>query len=293
MKIFSVFSVEPEALKQWSDFRYIMEKFGFSKGNILAKVPKSWPKLVLDNIETEGPVGRLKFVEKLKQYKEDRMISLSCNFDGNLEWNQNIPRISDSDLVDKIIISNTSKNFYNEYPTPEEVDEEYFKSPTEIQVETDASSLANPAELLLMFDNKYVMVDPYFGVTKKSCTNVLRKFIETSLKHHNKVHFSIIAANKSAPKDPKKSIKAFCETFPDYLIEDRVSLCFRYSVDDSQLHARYFLTSSSGLRYDKGFREGDSKEKMDISILDDALHKTLIKKYINNDDPDVYEEYSC
>ena len=40
----SIFAIEPEAINNWQDLRYIVEKFGFNKGILIGSYPENWFK---------------------------------------------------------------------------------------------------------------------------------------------------------------------------------------------------------------------------------------------------------
>ena len=42
------FALEPEALASWESFRYLIEKFGVSKGRVISRFPKQWKRLVYE-----------------------------------------------------------------------------------------------------------------------------------------------------------------------------------------------------------------------------------------------------
>ena len=72
-------------------------------------------------------------------------------------------------------------------------------------------------------------------------------------------------------------------------------MCIRDSNSAYPLHARYFLTEKSGLRYDKGFQSTRRQEEpvnVDISLIDTDLHSSLVERFINrNNDYTIEHEH--
>ena len=103
MKIINKIAIEPEALPSRETFRYIMEKLGFAKGLVLAKLPKNWPKQLLDKLDV-GDIERQRIVTKLQSYKHDRMVSSGLLYRTDLSWTSNIVKAGKSN-IDKILVS--------------------------------------------------------------------------------------------------------------------------------------------------------------------------------------------
>jgi hypothetical protein len=53
------YAVEPEAIGlSWSDFRYVIEKFGFDHGRLISRFPNRWFEMVLEVAKTLPDVER-------------------------------------------------------------------------------------------------------------------------------------------------------------------------------------------------------------------------------------------
>lgn len=59
------YALQPELLASWPVCRDLSEKFGFSRGRVIARYPKRWEKMVVDSLDGCMPVEKLRIVERL------------------------------------------------------------------------------------------------------------------------------------------------------------------------------------------------------------------------------------
>jgi hypothetical protein len=64
------YAVEPEAIGlSWSDFRYVIEKFGFDHGRLISRFPHQWFNLVLEVAKALPDVERKRVTVALERAK--------------------------------------------------------------------------------------------------------------------------------------------------------------------------------------------------------------------------------
>ena len=62
------YAVEPQAIgSSWQKFRYLIEKFGFDRGRLIAQFPREWFDEVLREAALVRPADKLRMIEKLKE----------------------------------------------------------------------------------------------------------------------------------------------------------------------------------------------------------------------------------
>jgi hypothetical protein len=287
MKIFKIFAVEPTALDNWNDFKYIMEKFGYSKGLLLSKTPKSWPKILLDNLDV-SEIERARFVTRLQKFKNDRMINSGCSYKPEFNWYKNIDQFCKENKIDDIIVSNkTNQEFGGQLETPVSIDEDSFGAYTEVRVKSNALSLCSPALVFIDQSQELVFIDPYFQVYKKQCMNVLLEFIKQAKKIGKCRKFTIYTSSeKSLPKGGQSSITDFCDKYFSSTLRYRYEVTFKYLAElskNEKFHARYLIApNKGGLRYDKGFQESIDEHNVDISLLDKKIFEEIEYVYSSN-----------
>ncbi|WP_295409667.1 hypothetical protein [uncultured Thiocystis sp.] len=277
------FAIEPTAITRWNDFRYVMEKLGFSEGRVLATYPKGWIRSVIDNLDGLGEIERKKFIEKLRLYKEDRIISSAISFQPEISWQRNAcANLSEFHRV--ILDAGADQSFPTEIGKVNEIDEAFFDVPREICCLNTVDGLTFPAELLLNQAAEVALVDPYFKPDIKGCLLVLAKFAELARSGKRFERFYIYIHSDSVPKDRGCSGAAQIERLCQGETLKGLTFVFRVidpSLSENAFHARYLLTKHGGLRYDKGFRAAVDPEMVDISILDRRIHSLLVKSYLS------------
>lgn len=62
------FAIEPTAIADWRDFRYIVDKIGWPQGRLLVEYPSGWKALVVEAIVSKRPsyIQKQRMVERLK-----------------------------------------------------------------------------------------------------------------------------------------------------------------------------------------------------------------------------------
>ncbi|MDF1690359.1 MAG: hypothetical protein P1U35_12195 [Cycloclasticus sp.] len=298
MKIFNKIAIEPKSISSWEQFRYVMEKLGYSKGLVLAKFPKAWERELIDGLDVSD-IQKTRIVAKLQAYKTDRMMPSGLPYQGDISWSDNLMSIIDTTDIDRAIFSENPNSVSSgrEFITIEEADETYFQVPNDIQVLNSPIELSQPAKLLLKISEVAVIVDPYFQIaTSPEFIETLSNFIKLAIDGGKCRVFTVYIKVKQYPKGAESAIENALSSFLD--VTPKLVVNFLY-IDDLNsaypLHARYFLTEKSGLRYDKGFQSTRRQEEpvnVDISLIDTDLHSSLVERFINrNNDYTIEHEH--
>jgi len=281
----SVFAVEPEALNTWSNFRYLIEKFGFPNGVLIARYPKTWMKLVIEACEANnvGEVERLKIVEKLQQTKTDRMLNRKAlPFDKECSWLNNAIKPEVFDLFDGFIVSE-KQALVRSYPV-DDIPEEVFHDLREKKVARDAVSLASAARSLLVDAKELILIDPYLK-PKIQCTKLLSEFIQLATDVGKGFQSLTIHVDYSKDPKPLEEVRADYQRLLRNEIEDGLNIqVIRWHDQEFDFHARYLLTDQRhGLRYDRGFIEPSDLEERayetDVACLERAMVSQLFQCY--------------
>ena len=62
------FALEPEAIATWASFKDFIDKFGVSKGRVIAAFPRKWRQAVLRAAQAKArDVERARIEEKLRR----------------------------------------------------------------------------------------------------------------------------------------------------------------------------------------------------------------------------------
>ena len=259
-----------------------MEKLSFAEGRVLVRYPKGWPKAVLKELDEVGVRERVKFVERLRRYKDDRMVSLGEPYDPNIPWINNVADLP-SDKLDGVILDKAPPAIPVAQPVEAlcDLDEDFFATPREIRCENTPDQLFNVAQLILSETSIAYFIDPYFQINNDAWAKVLARFADGAARTGKCKRFVVYTTHGYLPKSGSDWELS---RFRKHLRTDGGKLCISLNFinkDETNypLHARYFLAQKAGLRYDKGFASQIVPSLVDISILDRNLHDALFKFY--------------
>ncbi|EKT4495430.1 MULTISPECIES: hypothetical protein [Pseudomonas] len=285
----AIFAIEPDAINNWQDLKYALEKFGYSKGLLIARFPKPWPRLVIEACERRGvgDVERARIVEKLRQAQNDRLVRLGLPFDGD-DWIANAKQDGVRERLSAILVRD--KNDAERFHCLAEVEEALFENRRDVQVKRNAQALAEAARYVLLSSDRIVLVDPYFQAMPKCC-KVLEAMVDLCRQQeHRLVEVSIFTA-KSTDDRRVDLIAADYGRMLDAILRQGVCIRIHLLSDaalDQDFHARYVISPRAGLRFDRGFVEppdhGRRQHLTDVVCLDERRVAELNSRYLETDD---------
>lgn len=288
MKMIKRYAIEPRSLTSWDDFRYVMEKLGFAEGRVMVALPKKWVSELLDSLD--GDIKQSRLATKLQRYKEDRIIQSRSPYDIQMSWVENASALHSKGRIDAILISQQSRADMKEsgYPTPVDIDEDFFQSPREIRCLSTVENLSDAAEMLLEVGSEARFIDPYFKITSPSYLKTLAAFAKLAQTGGRCRKFEIFTKSDFLPKGGAHSFNKMLDEYLGPCAGARFGVKVHFLdtfATRINFHARYFLTNKGGLRYDKGFALGCPPELVDISLLDKKVCTELFEIFdsCNND----------
>ena len=286
----SIFAIEPEAINNWNDLRYVVEKFGFNKGLLIGQYPKRWLALVYEackkNVRNDSELKKIE--EKLSLIKKDRLFQLGLPYIPP-DWLQNMLSEEIIDHLDGVIVKGHANN--PKHHQLDSVNETIFENHRETKVKKQAQCLAKAATYLLFDTTQIILIDPYFR-PKEKCIKVLNEMLSISESGKNKIDkvsvFVAFSKDSRSHEDVKTSYQHILNQWVEKGIEFNVSRL----QDDAlnfDFHARYLLTDKGGLRYDRGFVEPNDHEvkeqETDVICIENEMKVNLYKQYAENLDP--------
>lgn len=285
----ALFAIEPDAINNWQDLKYALEKFGYSKGLLIARFPKPWPRLVIEACDRRGvgDLERARIVEKLRQAQNDRLVRMGLPFDGD-DWIANAKKIVVHERISAILVRD--KHDAERFHCLAEVDETLFDNRRDVQVKRNAQALAEAARHVLLSSNRVVLVDPYFEA-KPRCCKVLQAMIRLCREHGHQLAEVVIYAAKSTPKrHANHDVAAYEKLFSGDLAQDinlRIIMLSAESLGQD-FHARYLFSQRAGLRFDRGFVEPEDHAQRDhltdVACLDEGRVAELNNRYLGTED---------
>src|SRR5690606_40139385 len=81
----------PKSINNWHDLRYAVEKFGYSKGLLIAGYPGKWERMVMEACKLNGvsDLDLTRVVERLREIKGDRLVRMGLPY-GDGGWLENV-----------------------------------------------------------------------------------------------------------------------------------------------------------------------------------------------------------
>jgi hypothetical protein len=285
----TIFAIEPEAINNWPDLRYAVEKFGFSKGLLIGRYPKRWVGMVYEACEAnvDNDIELKKIEEKLSLIKLDRLFKLGLPYiNPEAAWLTNASSDQILQHLDGLLVNgDIDEQKHYQIST---VGEEVFENRREVQVKRQASTLASAATCILQSGTSINMVDPYFQPRNK-CIKVINEMLNITRNSNSALKFiSIFTSNRVEPR-PLEEVKELYRG----LLTDWIDLGFSFEIYrlnedelDLDLHARYLFTDAVGLRFDRGFVEPEDhferEHLTDVVCMDNQRVRELHKLYIED-----------
>lgn len=252
-----IFAVEPAAINNWSDLKYIVEKFGYSKGLLIAQYPKRWMALVIDACRANGAgdMDLKRIEEKLSQIKKDRLYRLGLDYDCTATWRENSTSQELIVFFDAILVRDEPAHY--KMHTVNDVDESLFDNRRDKKIDRNALSLASAARCLINGCNYVILIDPYFKPSA-SCLKVLSSILDLCASYAKAgVEVVIHSAYKKCEISEAQYRAESKRALAPYRGLNSIIRVVRWTDDELgfDLHARYLLTDFGGMSYDRGFVE--------------------------------------
>ncbi|WP_047537306.1 hypothetical protein [Pseudomonas sp. 11/12A] len=281
----AIFAIEPEAINNWKDLRYALEKFGYSKGLLIARYPKSWMKMVMDACRSNG-VGDVELArveEKLRIVREDRLVRMGLPYEG-ANWLESVRAESVLNQLSAVLVKD--QPILDKLHSIDDAHENLFNDRREVRVKRNAIALAEAAKYVLSASDQIVLVDPYFQ-SRRKCTKVLVSMLHICQVNGTIPSQVIIFSDYGNDSRSSAVVRMEYEELLNAWIEQGVRFTvFRVSGDqlDQDFHARYLFNQKAGLRFDRGFVEpephGEREHDTDVICIDTAVVNELSSRFI-------------
>jgi hypothetical protein len=281
------FAVDPNVLSNWSDFRYIIEKFGVQNGRLISRFPKAWKRMVYEACENCKVIEKKKIEEKLISI-DGLLLKNSREYNSKNEWIENA--IEQNSIKQfKAIISNFKSNDNDEIISASDLTEDniYFKVEREHIAGRNINELCSHVSPLISFSTEILFVDQHFCPRRIRYRSTLEGFLKSINPDKLKlVEYHIALKNEDGYYN--EDFQSLSRIIPKNL---SVKFIRWKSVHlGESLHPRYILTDIGGIRIEKGLdiRLGD--DDTDISLLSHTLYMKRLAEYRKETSPFEFED---
>lgn len=272
------FAVEPNACESAAELRHLLERFGPYCGRYIASFPPSWLKAVLEATSAWSELERARAVTVLQRAQERFAVirRRDLNFDTSKNWLQNLRTIQDN-----------MKPFAGAIVARENRDERFPSVDTlELSPTSDEVIDAVPEEFgrvsstLLLVSPEVSIIDPFLDPTRRDRSAVLEALLKAARGGRcGLVTMFARHAEMFSPTGVERELKRLLSRSGGPVKQLRMVL-----VDDGRsaekLHARYLLSVRGALRFDQGFQELTRGRKMDVSVVGEKVHKSLVERFL-------------
>lgn len=267
------YAVEPQVMgSSWQTFRYLIEKFGFDKGRLIAEFPrKAWFRDVYEAASGFSPTQRTRLEILLREARGTKVIRTGRPYNENLEWLSNA--LTENERFPfQAIIAQDKGTGSAAVLLAEEIDEQHPRMviANPVSVPRDAASIASALSALLMHGSRILLIDPFFNLYNPRYKSALRECLRiVKTKNPNavcEIHYRY-HINASSPADIERGA---ADLFPG-LIPEGMSLkifCWKERDGGSDFHARYLLTEKGGIALDAGFSAEGMHQTTDMHRMD-------------------------
>lgn len=287
--MFDEYAVEPEAIgASWSEFRYLIEKFGFDQGRLISKFPAHWFNMVLEVAKALPDVERKRVTVGLERAKRC-VIDMRRPYNARLaSWLENAVaehgRLPFHAIISKINPQNAAQVL-----TVDEIDDAHklFAAKRDTKIERLAEALAGIAAPLLIHSKTILFVDGYYDPSDRRYQRALKAYLQAATTNGTadktcEIHFVDHQRKPDSAAIEREARHWFRGIIPNGIT---VTL-YRWKRRDGgeEFHARYILTDRGGIRFDEGLAEGRVGERSDVALMDptlvqnrlDALHRDAV-----------------
>ena len=272
------FAVEPALLGDWNEFRYLHEKFGFSKARLIAEFPKKWRAMVYASASTFTPAQKKKLELWLKK-KESFLVRSGREYTSD-NWllSAEAADREEGQAFHAILADENPRNHTKviiPYDEPIE-DHPQFFCPRECFMPRTPQGFIDVCRVTLKNARHIILVDPKFngagrwGQSVKALFGGIRRDIPVA----TTLYTSVTSLESECHRIG--DIKEFNGYIPTGCKLEIVLLEY----DNRKDHNRLLLTESCGIKFPWGLDTGSGSEDL-VNLLDEGTHKTAYQEYTN------------
>ena len=284
------YAVEPKAIgTSWESFRYLIEKFGFDRGRLISRFPKTWERKVIETAQESG-IKDVKFqslVNRLRKARMEALIRTGRNYDPSAGgWLDNAIRQHSLDPFHAIIASENrgAKDFIL---VADDIDDEtpLMRASSSREVPRTGKELADAMSLLIKSAKEVLLIDRYFDLEndryKETLKELLSAIAENGLNNVCcEIHFH------DHPKRPSTNhVEQNAGNWLAGVIPEGMTIkiyVWQEKENGADFHARFLLTDLGGISVDAGFSAEGSHQKVLLTLLPPELYREKLDAFGRN-----------
>jgi hypothetical protein len=281
------YAVEPQAIgSSWQNFRYLIEKFGFDRGRLISRFPRSWEREVIEAARQAG-LGdvRLKsLVSRLQRAKAEALIASGRSYDRAIgDWFDNALAQHAVKPFRAIIVS-ADKGPHADVLIVDDVDDlnPSLLAPITSEVERTGVALAAAMAPLLQTAGRVLLVDKYFKFDHPRYKETLREVLATLASGTQGCSSCEIHFAEHSNSAPMSYVEQHVGRWLRGVIPNGMTLHLYYWREKGggeDFHARYLLTNRGGMNVEAGFSADGAHQKVQMTLLDFSFCQTKVSAF--------------
>jgi hypothetical protein len=289
-KLCSEYAIDPRAICSYRDFKYIFEKFGFSQGRLIVKIPTDWSEELLRSCP--DLLDRQRIAERLKKAGGRRVVD-ARNIGGQhvANWLMHVAAVHERAQLAGAVTDEPTAPAQSLPPIVRfaDCDEEFLPEVGEVAIRRNADEIAEIARPLFRNSSRVVIVDPYFNISSRKWQKSLAKLIHVAREEQCE-YIDVVAPDKSINREtagrelsrPMESVYGGDKRKPlvkfVFVPTDSPSAAF---------HHRFLLSDFGAIRYDAGVAAEGDELLSDVILVRQSRHEELVNRYFHRTDIDA------
>lgn len=279
------FAIEPAAIDNWKDFRFVFDQVGVEHGRLISRFPRKWPSMVIEAIELNPKtrdVERLRIVERLRS-SDTKIARMNRSYDPEMSWLLNV-QVQQKKNPFRAVVGRCNEIDANNFLNISELDDTHplWKISHDAVVPRKAWDLACCARLLMQISRKIIIIDPNFDPVHERFLETFSHLITFALDHHKPERLELHAEYGFFKEQKRENDwKSDCLNNLSPTIPEGFSIeVFQWEAKflGDKPHARYILTEFGGIRYDYGLDKGEG-QTTDVSLIGPDAYKQRWQDY--------------
>lgn len=269
------YAVDPRVMgSNWQTFIYLIEKFGFEKGRLIAEFPRStWFRDVYSAASEFPPTQKKRLEILLNQARGTKVIRTGRPYNESLEWLPNALR-EHQRLPFQAIIARGNDAGSQAVLLAEEMDEQHPRMviANPVSVPRDATSISSALSALLAHGSRILVIDPFFDPFDVRYKNTLRECLRIVKAENPNAVCEIHYRYHEKASSPADIERAAAHVFRGVILTGMAIkiFCWKQKDGGADFHARYLLTEKGGVALDAGFSAEGNHQTTDMHRMDAA-----------------------
>lgn len=281
--MFAEYALEPSLLATKESARHFVTQFGFENGRLIAKYPRTWEILVLEQVQSLPDQLRKTLVEYLLRLKRC-CVDRGGNWQPTESWLNNAISEHKRSPFAAILSSSNPQNLdfiLTEGDADPLSTHSSWQALRSREIPRNVQSFINALAPLLRCSRRVLFVDPNFTPKDRGFRDGLAAFLKALVggggKWLAKDIFYVTGDERSTPAE----FQALCKSHLTAIIPQGMAVTFN-RCKANQIHDRFVITDVGGLKFGQGLDTAGALEAIQnvmVTLLDQATSARLFDEY--------------